>query len=229
MLADIKEYKIKDRKYYLIDGKIYPSVTTIISILEKPRIIDWAVRETINFLKNYENSILTSFLLERAKNRYIYLKEKAQERGDKIHRAIQRYIMENKFYTELNAIANFIEWQNKTQFKCYEVEKLVISHRFRYAGRIDLFGKIKNNYCIIDIKTSKKIWTSHLLQVSAYRFASKVNARIGILRLTNKIKDLEEYWLTEKDYNRYLQVFLYLTKIYHFLYLNKDYQILLRK
>ena len=218
MYSGIKEINIKGKRYYLINGKKFPSVTTIISLLDKPAILHWAIRKTIEYLKKFEGKKITSEILELAENRYKYLKNAAAEKGTDIHKVVEYYLRTGYIPASFpTALGNFIDWKDKVDYYHLESEKLVINYKYQYAGRIDLLGKIKNIPYIIDLKTSKNIWISHKLQISAYKYALKKPVGMCILKLNLENRGHKAYYLKKEEYLKYIKIFLYLSRVFHLL------------
>lgn len=52
-------------------------------------------------------------------------------------------------------------------------ERKIYCDKFKYAGTVDAVAKIGGRVCVIDFKTSKKIYKPYHLQVTAYAQAIK--------------------------------------------------------
>jgi hypothetical protein len=113
----------------------------------------------------------------------------AGSRGNHIHHAIEMIIAgeelsldtpvfngkEGESYDmttdEWEAIKSFVDWNNEVKPKYILSEKNVISRQYRYAGTIDCLAEINGELYLIDFKTSKSVYTSHIIQVSSYKQA----------------------------------------------------------
>lgn len=65
----------------------------------------------------------------------------------------------------------FDTWCEASQFVLLETEVKLISERYQFGGRLDCVATVTGETCIVDFKTSKGVYESYLLQVSAYRHA----------------------------------------------------------
>ena len=54
-----------------------------------------------------------------------------------------------------------------------DAERKIYCDRFKYAGTVDAVAKINGRVCVIDFKTSKKIYKPYHLQLTAYAQAIK--------------------------------------------------------
>jgi len=99
----------------------------------------------------------------------------ASERGKAVHRAA--WILAGgdpsglhwpSVHEEVRPyVEGFQAFQRETGCQFIEQERLVVSQRFWYAGRLDLLGRWKDAHGIIDLKTGEPHAT-HRLQASAY-------------------------------------------------------------
>jgi hypothetical protein len=128
------------------------------------------------------------------------IKIAAGEKGSRVHKAISDILLGNtvkitdkysadgeepKELTaiEYEAIMSFVNWLHKTQPEILAVDYTLVNEEENYAGTIDMKVKINGEIWIIDIKTSKDIYPSHELQVSAYKQADKEVEKIAILQV----------------------------------------------
>ena len=78
--------------------------------------------------------------------------------------------------------------------------------KYKYAGTVDAVAKINGRVCVIDFKTSKKIYKPYHLQVTAYAQAIKRIDGLGrwplgiILRLDKETGEYEQKVFEPKDH-----------------------------
>ena len=156
---------------YKIDGKSYPSVTTICALYPKGE----------GFYK-----WLSGVGWERSQQ----IRDDAGVRGHNIHTRIKQFFetedmdFEGLTSEEIDMLKNFIEWwYDLKDTKVIASELIVINKEVGYAGTVDLILEIDGVKWIIDFKTPKNIWPSHEIQLSAYKHCGHEDAKIGILRL----------------------------------------------
>ena len=147
----------KGRVYVDDEGNKYPSITTVLSILNKEAILAWRKRVG----EEEANKIST----------------RAAVRGTKVHDMIERYVLnEDPGEPDLISISNFKEVKpiiDENLSKVYATEKRMFSKHLGVAGTVDCVGVWNGKDSIIDWKTSakwkKKEWISnYFMQCSAY-------------------------------------------------------------
>tara|TARA_B100000686_G_scaffold345176_1_gene429238 strand:+ start:3681 stop:4427 length:747 start_codon:yes stop_codon:yes gene_type:complete len=215
----------KGNRYYLIPGlsEPLPSVTSILSTISKPGLINWEKNVAIDYAKdkiskyisNTENTNLDGLheIFENAKEQPKFIMSKAGEFGSKAHKFIE-LLLEQDFNVDVPnnmkwIYKNFNDWKNEYNFNSIEQEKYLYSAKYGYAGTADSIGLVDENLFILDWKTSKSLYIENLLQVSAYANAySELTgnqiSNAGVLRLDkNKtgyefkiIDDLEKHFIT---------------------------------
>ena len=208
MNNEIKLIETLEGHFYKTPTGVLPSVTTIISaIVRNPALEAWKER-TVNWRKISKNST---------------------DVGTRTHSAIDSYLKEDTT-NFIEAFKNgderikklfmaFCEWKSNTGFVYLDSEVGVWSEK-GYAGTADLLGTIDDRLYLIDLKTSKRIYSDYLMQVSAYRCAfeertgKKING-LAILRLDKSTGCSEWKEYSESDYQRGLRMFLLLCEFYH--------------
>ena len=202
----------KKGRYYEVDGTLYPSVTTI-----------------LNYYPKFEPFWKWKYTNPDAD---IILKE-AGEYGTNVHKAIEKTLNSGLDITEyvdltekekksVNLFGNWLTNLKKHKVEVVDIEKMVIGDG--YGGTIDLVLKVDDTFWIIDIKTSKGLWITHELQLSAYKhaleedFESNINIQGNIktykLALLHINHNLDKYEFKEVEDN--FDVFLAVKKIFDF-------------
>jgi hypothetical protein len=145
---------------YTIEGKVVPSVTTILNELAKPGLEKWYGRIG---------------LVEAEKQ-----KTEASEFGSKVHSAIEAiyhgqdpYMFDDRFK---KVIENFKKWSEHNISEWLAFEKAIYHDELMYAGTIDAVARLKgaNKLVLVDFKTSKKVREEYYLQVAAYVNATRM-------------------------------------------------------
>jgi hypothetical protein len=177
----------KDTHTYRLNGKPLTGVTAIIGIINKPWLVAWAAKTTVEYIKQNAEKIydsdskLTAFrvtdeLLEQAKNSHRQISRAAADIGTKVHEFLEKYI-NAKINNSNSPISeqdikhitdNFINWTTYNKVKFLESEKQVYSEKYWYAGTCDLVFEINNEKYIGDIKTSAGISPEMFWQIAGY-------------------------------------------------------------
>ena len=146
--------------YKVNDVKI-PSVTRIIDACFEKNLTNWAIS-----IGDVE---------------YHRIISEALEIGNETHKYIEEYIlyeMEDgrhlpKIDKAEKSLTAFAKWDAKFEPEYLDAERKVYCDKYQYAGTVDAVAKINGRVCVIDFKTSKKIYKPYHLQVTAYAQAIK--------------------------------------------------------
>lgn len=150
---------LEHQDYIRPDGKIIPSVTTILKILNKPELVDWANYmgyRGVSTKKITEESAITGsithFLIERKCRKKI----------------VPLYLSKQGRYPEqvLHCYSLFKKWKKKylPEFLYNELRVQTLE----LGGTIDCICKIEDDVILLDFKTSKDIYPSMYLQLAGY-------------------------------------------------------------
>jgi len=184
-------------RFYEIDGLSYPSVTTILSVLAKPALVNWAAkveREMVSevsadlYLDCAETPTMTrngwlTTLQSRLGKQKAAQKElaKAQEIGSQVHAMIEWNLKTQLCYKAGPspvisdkaqwALMAWEDWRKKVDLKPIFVEQTVWSSEWGYAGTLDLLAEVDGKVSVVDWKTGKRVYPEAFLQNAAYRHA----------------------------------------------------------
>ena len=67
-----------------------------------------------------------------------------------------------------NAINAFRDWVKQIEVEWIAAEQPLYNRKYKYAGTVDAVANVNGEFCVIDFKTSAKIYKEYYLQVSAY-------------------------------------------------------------
>ena len=110
-------------------------------------------------------------------NAHKQISHRAQSIGLEVHKWIELYIKVKMIDGETMVdypeavkapMQNFHDWVESREIEWLACEKKVSSRSWEYAGTIDALAKVNGKLCVIDFKTSAKIYKEYYLQVSAY-------------------------------------------------------------
>ena len=172
----------KAHRYYL-DGKPLTGVTTILSVLAKPALIQWAANMAVTYIEEngqfidvdpYLGILCTKDLLKEAKTAHRRKKEEAADVGTLAHKWIEDWINgENPAPDPLtdHMTVNFVKWAEENDVEFIEAEKKVYSRTHWYAGTLDFLCKMNGKTYLGDFKTSNGIYDDYFYQTSAYQLA----------------------------------------------------------
>lgn len=204
----------EEKHMYTLDGDKVDGVTGILSIINKPALLYWAVNQSVGYLQRnirpgvIYDEIQLSKLMGEAKYAHKQRSTEASDIGKIVHRWIEEWIAGKQPKLPINqearnAIAQFQSWVDTKDVEFLQSEKVVYSRKFNYAGTTDFIAKMGNKILLGDFKTSNGIWDEYWFQTAAYQHAfleefpdEEIHGNI-IVRLgkdgTLEIKDSYEY------------------------------------
>lgn len=165
--------------------KQYTGVTTILGVLNKPALVDWAARMAVEYVQeyikvaeerelDYENfaSEVLNHLphwLEEAKTAHAKKRDEGAQKGTDTHALVEEYVnhciknydgLAGSFaYAEtFKPIEPFIQWADKENITFISAETPLVSEKLWVAGTADLIFEKDGKRYIGDIKTYKKMW-----------------------------------------------------------------------
>ena len=163
----LHEYKLK--------GKKVPSVTEIVNLLDDGRshiLMQWARERAVERMSSY---ISRGKHLSDAREHGLKPDTDAMRYGSRVHRLLDAKM--NGEYKdapseEHRSADAGIDFLNDMGITPIESEVRVHHDEMLYAGTADLFGRMSDGRtCVIDWKTSRRIYTEYHWQVTAYLMA----------------------------------------------------------
>lgn len=196
-------YKFDEKQHmHSLDGKPLHGVTTVLSVIAKPALIQWAANMACDLVGTAErdrlgNYVVTRELLDAARTAHRTKKEKAGNWGSELHSILESLIkiaikqsngklaMHVDFKEGVDEmlkkqVGNFMEWAHKNNVEFVESEKHVYSEELWIGGICDMVFKIDGKKYIGDIKTSSAIYNEHFFQMAAYALCLEEQGEQGI-------------------------------------------------
>jgi len=155
----VADTKSTGRTYRTPDGKQYPSITTVLSLLSREAIQAWRAR-----------------VGEEEANK---ISRQASGRGTAVHDLLERYVDNDPEFDKgimPNIMQSFYDVRKQLDERLslvYAQEAPLYSEHLGVAGRVDCVGVWDGKNSIIDYKTSRKVkkkeWiSSYFMQCAAY-------------------------------------------------------------
>lgn len=183
-----KEFKFDEKEHaYFLDDKPMIGVTTVLQVIAKPMLIQWAANCAVDHIEEVFKTTPVWRIAEalplsfsEARSAHRKKKESAGTKGTEVHAIIEeivkKAIEENKGCVTLalheNAQVNhFLTWARDNKVKFLESEKRVYSEEHWYAGTLDLVFEMDGKRWIGDVKTSSGIYNEHFFQMGGYEIA----------------------------------------------------------
>ena len=205
----------EDHSYYAdAEGKKpYTGVTTILGVVAKPALIQWAANMAADYIKvaldSHADDIDWHLVVEEARYAHRKKKEAAGESGTDLHALAEGFvrlsIQENDgLPLEVcpTGIERLRDWAKMNKVKFLASEKKLYSKTWWIAGTCDLLFEKEGKKYVGDIKTYAKIWDRvPFFQAAGYasmleemgEYGKEPIAGYCILRLS-KDGSFEEKW-----------------------------------
>lgn len=162
-------------------GKIV-SVTTALSIIAKPALVNWAANTAVEYIstqiepgKSYDEMQLAK-IWEGGKKAHYQKKIDAAMKGTFVHQYVEDFIKGKNPGMPVNpeiqkSVIQFLSWVKEHNVKFLASEQTIFSKKYRYTGKLDFICMVDGKMYLGDLKTSKAIYAEYFVQTSAYRFA----------------------------------------------------------
>lgn len=193
-LYDVKLIADGKQHFYQLgnEEKWFPGVTTVLSVINKPALVQWASNSACEnikefLIKNALNRVLTLDEIEAAvlegKNIYKKKSQVAADLGSRVHQAIDSIIREEEkdIPEDIQAgVQGFLDWKASNSLTIELGDTKIGSKLFGYGGSLDMVAFDGNEAIIFDFKTTKKrrdrdhgIYDEYAYQLAAYAQAFK--------------------------------------------------------
>ncbi len=194
------------RKYFTPEGNAYPSITTVLGVLNKEGIIAWRKR-----------------VGEEEANK---ISRQASVRGTAVHKLAEDYLnndpdwKEGAMPTNLFSFEDIKKIMDKRLNNIWMQEVFLYSDRLKTAGQVDCIAEFDGQLSIIDFKTSRKPkkeeWIiSYFIQASFYAAAfyerTGIPIKQGVILITVDHNEPQVFKINTYDY---LEHFLSVRKKY---------------
>lgn len=180
----------KKSHYYKLDGKRAIGVTTALNGIPKGALVPWAARRVAEFaVDNYD---LFGRMLDAAGRgptvKYLtdvppQERDDAAARGTEVHALAEAYVhgdeieVPEELMPYVRAYAQYVADFNPVPL---HTELVVASYTHGYAGTLDSIENIPGyGCCLVDWKTSRRIYGEYALQIAAYRYADVYLSKDG--------------------------------------------------
>ena len=198
--SDSQRSWTRDR-FYTIDGRQFPSVTTILDVIARPGLGPWYAKQERQYFETAMLEVLSKpgardpeYVLAAVVEAVSGVKAADRERqrasaiGTAVHAGIEwqlRTTMGEDAGPEpclpeaaAWAVESWKDWASSVALEPLAIERTVYCDACGYAGTLDLYARVKGLLTVLDWKSGKAIYPEAFLQNVAYRHAAK---RLGML------------------------------------------------
>ncbi len=190
--------QVRSGRFYDIPdlGRV-PSVTTILSIIAKPALVNWAAKVEREMVLKVSADLYQDCPHDKKMARAAWVltmtnrlgKEKAAQKelakaseiGSQVH-ALVEWTLRAQLMQEAGpsprisdaaqwAFMAWEDWRKSVNLKPIAVEQVIWSETYGYAGTLDLLAEVNGVLTVLDWKTGKAVYSEAHLQNAAYRQA----------------------------------------------------------
>lgn len=163
-------------EYYLNDGTWVPGVTTILGMRGKSEsLVNWSFRIGQEFpnLRNLDDYVSDLATIGSCAHDMLdaIIRGKTADLND---------FTPNEVSAAANAVRKYDEWAKGKSLEVIASDLPLVSHKHRFGGKLDLYVYIDGVPTVMDFKTGKHIWPSHLVQCVAYAELIRENVEAGM-------------------------------------------------
>lgn len=207
--------------------KLYPSVTTIISLLKSIQLNYWSEGIVLDMCydnpRNHEDDYSRDDYHDFIRRLVIEEKAKAPDEGSAIHKSIElglvKFNLSDPYIEQVRGVKEWIEWNGIT---IKELEAELIPRRCGFGGTVDFIGEKDDVPYIIDFKTKMtkgktiRQYSTQQLQLAGYKYGlGYKKARLFNLYVSRDepgfVKPIE---VPETKHDSLIERFLLLKKYY---------------
>jgi hypothetical protein len=163
-------------RYSWNGGPLYPSVTTILGIKDKPALVGWAKRETaacavrnLDVLEAMVRSGGSQAAVDWLKRIPDYARDASADLGSAVHAAAEA-IARGVPAPVAEDVAPFVAAYRRDFLELFRphfiaLEAMVCSERYEYGGTADAFAEIDGEIWLLDYKTGAGVYPDTALQL----------------------------------------------------------------
>lgn len=168
---------------YVVNGAEKPKgVTTIMGATLAKDLVSWAVGCAIDYLKE-RLPVVTGEDLVEAGEQYKYKRDAGAGTGTEAHAMVEQFLKKQAVGNAPSAEAGkayaaFKTWFEKVKPQVVNVEEVIYSHDFKYAGTYDCMLEIGDQVVLCDLKTTNSsrkapegVYAENFVQLGAYAAA----------------------------------------------------------
>lgn len=199
------------QRYFKDDGARVPSSTTVLSILAKPALIEWAWKmglEGEDYRKYRDDKAEIGSLAH-----YLILCDVKGVKPD-----TDQYSKKQIDLAE-NCLLSYYEWKKGHDVKSVFAEEPLVSNKFGFGGTPDDLSYVDGILTLIDYKTGKGIYDEYYYQTCSYVKLIEENKSLcpeRILILNIPRSEDEEFSLkVYKNFDKGWEIFYHCLQIYN--------------
>ena len=188
-------------RFYHVEGRELPSVTTVLEVIAKPALGPWYAKEERRYFETAMLEVLSrpgardpEYVLAAVAEAVSGVKAADKEKqraamiGTAVHAGIEwhlRRALGDDAGPEPRlpdaaawAVESWKDWAASVKLEPLAIERTIYCLECGYAGTLDLYARVKGVPSVLDWKTGRAIYPEAFLQNVAYRHAAR---RLGMV------------------------------------------------
>lgn len=195
-------------RYKVMEGEALTKpkgVTTILGKVLAKDLVSWAVGCAVDYLEE-KLPVITKADLKEAALAYTVKRDSGANTGSEAHTLVERFLKGKPLSAKdaapsreaENAYNAFVKWFQATKPEVINVEEVIYSKEFGYAGTYDCMLRIEGKVYLCDLKTtnaSKRapqgVYAENFLQLGAYALAHEEQMMYERQNGTSKLEPVQ--------------------------------------
>ena len=167
---------------YFFDGRPIPSVTTILGIISKPLLQQWAADMAVKMVAEIAKETEGGFYvihperLAACAKAHVMRRDEGADVGRFLHKHAEAVLSGERPLVptteqEQNGVKGFTRWLKENRVEPIAIECRIVSEKYHYAGTTDLHARINGKIGVLDFKSGKAIYDEAWYQTEGYTLA----------------------------------------------------------
>ena len=103
------------------------------------------------------------------------------------------------------AFQSYLNWESMTTLKIIDQEMSLVSEKYNFGGTPDAIGEVNGELCLVDWKTSNKVYPDMMIQLAAYKLLVhectdyKLTGGFHLCRFSKEHGDFTHHYWSELD------------------------------
>ncbi len=193
-------------RYKVNDTEKPKGVTTILGSVLAKDLMGWAVSCAIEYIRT-KLPVVTEEDLKIAEVEHTVKRDSGASTGTEAHALVEAFLKgkhDGKTFSEEpsieagNAYGAFVEWFRKAKPEVINVEEVIYSDKYKYAGTYDCMLRIDGKVYLCDLKTtnaSRKapngVYAENFIQLGAYAYAHEEQRQYELANGGSELVEIE--------------------------------------
>lgn len=204
---------------YLVNGTEKPKgVTTILGQTLAKDLMDWAVSCAIDHLRT-KLPVVTEEDLSIASKAYTVKRDAGADTGTEAHALVETQLKGHDVSLEgvsdeaYNAFSAFMDWYTNIPIEVINVEEVIYSEEYKFAGTYDCMLKIDGKVYLCDLKTTnssrkapKGVYAEYFIQLGAYAMAHEEQRQYELQNGGTNLVEIEDLMVISAKKNGALDI-----------------------